>query len=289
MRVLLPFLLLVVAACSSEPTPSVTIYAPSDSAGSLRALLDYTDFAFEIVEGDSVTMTDAIIAKRDSPRADILVTSSVIDIVRAADQGALRPLAPSSVQAVPETLRDPDGAWAAISHTPLLIGAMPGAPIFEGESYADLGSPELAGALCLTTSSLPQNRVLLAMLIEDLGEKTAERAVRRWVRNLAVRPFKTEDELAAALLSGTCKLAILSIYADVEGLKLKPTNPTYRDIEGLGVARHAQHPEAANELVAWLLQALYVEQPLNWNGRNIGAAGWRDEDARRLAERAGYR
>jgi hypothetical protein len=61
------------------------------------------------------------------------------------------------------------------------------------------------------------------------------------------------------------------------------------DIDGIGVARHAPHAESAQELVNWLLDEKSLQEPATSNGKNIGLAGWRDEDVTLLAERAGYR
>jgi iron(III) transport system substrate-binding protein len=278
---------LLLAACSPEPPPTLVIYAPSDAEEDLRQRLSGGEFSVDIVGGDAAELTDSIIARQDSPRADVLVTGSVVDIWRAADLGALRPLPANVVERVHPQHRDPDGAWAALGHEAALIGMMPGAPDAEVSTYMDLGSEKLAGHLCLTSIDQPRNRVLISMLIEDLGPKPAERAVRLWMRNLAAPPFDDEAELAAALRSGTCHVAVISAKQAVEGLVHFAPKPVYSDIRGIGVTRHAEHPEEAARLVAWLLES--APGPGYSNGRHVGVAGWRDEEARLLAERVGYR
>lgn len=281
-------LALLLGACSQEPpAPTVVIYAPADAEKDLRQQLAGSGFATDIVTGDAATLTDSIIAGQDSPRADVLVTSSVIDIWRAADDGSLRPLS-TSARVLPE-LRDPEGTWVALGQEEMLIGVMPGAPDVGISSYADLGLPAASGHLCLTSIEVPRNRVLVGLLIEDLGLKPAERTVRLWVRNLAAPPFATEAELADALRDGTCRIAVISALPDVDGLVRSAPQPTYRDIRGIGVARHAEHPDEAMRLVEWLLAATPVPEVVNPSGLNVGIAGWRDDEARRLAERAGYR
>ena len=289
MKRLLALAVLVIAGCTSEPPPTVVVYAPTGVDEGLDPLLADVGFEVEWVTGDIATLTDSIIAKKDSPRADVLLTSSVIDIWRAGDQGALRPLDAVAAEHVPAELRDPDGTWAATSHQSQLIGFMPGAQDADVRTYADLASPGLAGKLCMTTSELPQNRVLVAMLIEELGLKPAERAVRLWARNLAEPPFATEEDLATALRAGTCGVAIISAVPEVEGLVRFAPDPTYRDIYGIGVTRHSEQPEEARKLVAWMLRSMPKEDPVNSSGRNVSIAGWRAEEARLLTERAGYR
>ena len=281
--------LLLFAACTSEPMPTVVVYLPAEFEESFRERIADGEFQVEVVAGDIAELTTAIIHKQDSPPADVLITSSVIHIWRAGDQGALRPLRAAALQSVPAELRDPDGTWAALGHQPLLIGMMPGAAAVEISSFADLGAAKFADQLCMTSSTLPSNQVLVAMLIEDLGAKSAERIVRAWVRNLASPPFGTEAELAEALSSGRCRLALISGSTDVDGLVRRAPPPTYFDIHGIGVARHSRQPDAAHELVERLLATAPRAEPVAPGGRNVGLAAWRVEEVRRLNERAGYR
>jgi ABC-type Fe3+ transport system substrate-binding protein len=84
--------------------------------------------------------------------------------------------------------------------------------------------------------------------------------------------------------------------------------PAYFDIEGIGIARHAGHPEAAQMLVDWMLSVeaqqkhtlgvqqysarsdqLHEETARRIGQKNVGLAGWHDNDAELLMERAGYR
>ncbi len=279
----------VLAACDQSPPPQVVVYVPTEFEERANSWLPESGLAVTVVAGDSSVITDKVISKQDSPRADVLITSGVFDIWRAADEGAMRPLEASVLVSVPVELRDPDDAWAAIGHQSSLIGFTPNAPNVDVTRYADLGLPEFKDQLCLTTSSLPANRALIGMLIEDLGLKPAERIVRSWSRNLAQAPFATESELVAALESGACSTAIISAFSEVESLTRIYPDPAYRDIQGIGVTRHAENPEAGARLVEWVLSEVPAVEPVNSNGKNIGIAGWRDAEARLLAERAGYR
>jgi iron(III) transport system substrate-binding protein len=127
------------------------------------------------------------------------------------------------------------------------------------------------------------------MLIEDLGVKPAERLVRSWVRNLAAAPFASEVGLRDALERGDCDFGIVSELPDGSSIATVVLVPTYLQIDGVGISRHAENADAAQQLVDWMLSDY---QPDELNGsvaHNAGVAGWRDEDARLLAERAGYR
>ena len=281
-------------ACDSGPIlEPVVVYASAEQeirlAAEFSQLTHETRVPVKVIVGDSNVLTDNVIDNRGTPAADVLLTSNVADIWRAADRGALRPLTGTAVVDVPPLIRDPDRLWAAIQIRYAIIGVSPDAGHTGLGSYADLAKSDIRGSLCLSSVVLPLNRSLVAMLVEDLGVKPAERIVRAWVRNLGAEPFATEGELLDALRSGTCAYAIFSSSIDSEGLSTIRPNPLYLDIDGIGVARHAHNPASAQALVDWLLRETRLRGPELSNGKNIGVAGWRDEDARLLAERSGYR
>jgi len=91
-----------------------------------------------------------------------------------------------------------------------------------------------------------------------------------------------------ARASGSCNYGILSRSPEIQIGEEAEDRQYYVDIDGVGVARHAQNPESAHVLVDWMLKEKAIKD-LAWsNGKNVGIAGWRDEEARLLAERAGY-
>lgn len=288
---------LLAVACDSgvnEPLPeAVVVYAGPEQEAWLAEL--FSEFTAEtripvtlkVADGDANTRS--VIENHGVPAADVLITSSVADIWRAADEGALRPLIASEFDAVPAALRDPDRTWAAIGVRYAVIAAGKDADAQQVDDYSDLATSKLRGKVCLSSSTLAHNRALIAMLIEDVGIKPAERMVRAWVRNLAASPFVTEQKLVDALRSGTCQYGIVSSSVGVEGLATIVPNPLYLDIDGIGVARHAGQAELAQALVQWMLAANPLPEPESSNGRNAGLAGWHDEDVRLLADRAGYR
>lgn len=281
-------------ACNGEPHAApVLVYAPVAAEAKLMEwLLEFTDETGIPVTaefGESSSNTDKVIRNEISPPADILLTSNVADIWRAADEGALRPIRSAAMETVPPVLKDPDGLWAALGVRYAQIGASSHTSDSHPDNYGDLAKSDYRGKLCLSSSGLPVNRSLVAMLIEDLGVKPAERLVRAWVRNLAVPPFATEAELVAALQSGNCHYGIFSSSLKASGIRLIGPDPVYIDIDGIGVTRHARSPDLAHSLLNWMLEKKSLPEPVSSNGKNIGLAGWWDEDVTQLVERAAYR
>lgn len=298
MRALAALLSVVLlAACGDKPPPGhVVVYAHEGTHAQRieEMLAEFTAETGVLVTlrlGDSAELTDTIIAKQDAPRADVLITTGAADIWRAADTGALRPLAEATLQHVPEPLRDPDGYWIAATAVSPSIVVADGASTFVLDDLGDLGEMEFKGRLCLSSSSLPGNRALIAALIETSDNRAAERLIRRWVRNLARPPFDSEARLVEAVRAGACELAILTGNAPVDPVSRfwPDTGPRPLFIDGMGVARHATNADAGQHLVAWIAgkQGARVHKDIEYI--HAGVVGWRDEEARLLAERAGYR
>jgi iron(III) transport system substrate-binding protein len=290
----LPVLLLAACDGPRQPEgPAVVVYASEDDPAGLQQLLsDFTDdtgIPVSLEWGDSSENTDRLIEKSGRP-ADVLITDNAVDIWRAAEEGALRPITSGALTAVDPHLRDPDKYWAALQRRFIVIAVSPAATFQSSGGYDDLGAESYNGQLCLSSVENSVNRALIAMLIEDLGLKPAERLVRAWMMNLQVPPFATEQQLLAALESGDCEYGVVSDYL-VPGETMQKIGPVplYADISAVGVGRHAGQPERAQQLVDWIRREHPPEGLAEWNGRNIGLVGARDEDVRKLAERVGYR
>lgn len=317
MRILLlaSTLLLSLVACDSSPGPEpkrydpVVVYASYDDEQHLPALFagftEASGIPVTVRHGDATTLSDDVIANRGSPPADVLLTTNVADVWRASDEAALRPIAAENFSNVHAILRDPDQLWVAMGFRVAVIMHGPD-NVSDPETYADLAAPPYRGQLCLSSSSLPVNRSLIAMLIAEFGTRPAERIVRGWMRNLALPPFSSEAALLEAIDAGTCGYGIVSSH--IATARHIVPRPAYVNIEGLGIARHARSPESAQKLVDWMLSTdaqsthargvngypvhvplLQPEVAKKVSAKNVGLAGWHENDAELLSERAGYR
>lgn len=289
-------------APASPPSPSiagdVVIFVAEDTSGDFdeRAgrFTDETGVRVSVRRKPAVEVVSDVIDDRGRPPADVVITPDVAGAWRAADAGALLPLAADTVAAVPSHLRDPDNYWAAVE---VRLGAV----IYDPEridaagleGYEALGGARFGDKLCLPSSRNATNRALIAMLIDKLDTRPAEVVVRGWVANLALAPLDSADDVIDAIRTGRCAAGIVAIAPDAaapEDLALHVPDPAYGNVQAIGVARHAQNPEAARQFVGWYLDGIYttLDAP-ELAGRNVGVAGRLDEEARLLAERAGYR
>jgi iron(III) transport system substrate-binding protein len=254
------------SAPAARPEPVVVYasfgdedYLPSLFAGFTRE----TGIPVTVRHRPEHQIVGEVIANRGSPPADLLLTQTVHGIWRAADEGALRPLQSQAISGiVPGHLRGPDGDWTAIGFSSIDVVCSAAKPedCDAVEGYEDLGKPEIQGRLCLSASTLPVNRTLVAGLIADNGVRPAELIVRGWIANLALPPFDSEAALLQAVEAGTCDLAIASGFAF--HAFARPTvaatwpQPGYFDVFAVGINRHARSPDAARSLAEWLVAPL---------------------------------
>ena len=309
-----------------RPDPVVVYAALEDDAYLQDLFATYTEESGVLVivrRGAPADIVDDLIDNKISPPADVLITRSVTDVWRAAEEGALRPLYSDAVkEQLPEWSRDPDDLWFGTSYTiAVIVHSMADSELAGLPDFGALAQPRFEGELCLSSSGNPVNRAVIAMMIETMGERPAELAVRGWIRNLALPVFDTEARLIAAVAAGTCRLGIVSSTALAVAMVGEPQPDvraftpatTYADIDGIGVARHARNPEGAAALLEWMLapgaqtalasgtstfpanpsaklpEELAAVGSADVSDRNVGLVAWHADAARLLAERARYR
>ena len=292
MKYVTSLIALLLVGCSGEQpeTPPIVVFLATEDVRIVQMLSEFnaeTGISLELRRGSAAELADALINKVGEP-ADLFIADSVADHWRAADSGALRPIASAALARHHASLRDPDGFWFALEIRPHAIVHL-GATEPSRASYEDLGSPEFSGRVCLSSSALASNRALLANLVETMGVLETERLVRRWVRNLAQAPYPSSDELRDAIQAGRCEFGIAGNPHTVFGNWNVTPAPHSYEVTAVGVGRHARQPDAAQVLADWLLVNKSVRVPSFADLPQAGVAGWRDEEVRLLAERAGYR
>ena len=273
MKFRFPFLLVLscLASCESKEAPirheSIVVYASYSDESYLPELFaeftDETGIPVTVTYDGSDVLTRNLIFNIGSPPADVFLSRSVADLWRAADEGALRPIAAANLEQVPEALRDLDGLWTAVNYQQSVIAYRGDLDEPLPRGLVDLGDEKYRGRLCVSSAALPANRLIVS----------------GWT--------------AGTFLQSQADLAIRAIHPQ----------PAYTQIEGIGVARHSRYPDSAQQLVNWMLSKTVNQQ----HARNVNAipaigtplapevgqapavAGWNNEEARSLAERAGYR
>ena len=171
--VLSSLFLLVMLGCEPDPPlPAIVVYAPGGEGSELEQTLEEFSSATNVpvvpVWGDSTTQTDQLISNANDI-TDILITDNVADLLRATEEGVLRPISAAAFVDADPLLKDADRFWVAIDVRFHAIARTKRADVPFVESYDGLASPDLQGRLCLSSSKLHVNRSLMAMLSMSAG------------------------------------------------------------------------------------------------------------------------
>jgi iron(III) transport system substrate-binding protein len=226
---------------------------------------------------------------------------------------------------IPAHLRDPENQWFGIAvRANVLVFNSTIATAAEFVGYESLADPAWLGQVCMSSSALPDNHVLIALLIDRHQNRQAELIVRQLMLNLALPVFRDPQAMFAAIESGRCTVGIASLGAAVQRVAVEPGSQlgiatpslanggTQVDIVGAGVTRHAGNAAAAARLIRWLAghkeqkaiaelllalpavpaveapQRLRAWQDLQHSETNVAQLGLLYQEAIDLAERAGY-
>lgn len=311
-------LALALHACSEERSPAnaqtepVVVFASHADRDYWPMLFDrYTKETGVIVivrQGDPAALVRDVIRNEVIPPADLLITPTVRGVFQAAEKGTLRPIDSDFVASrVASALRDPDGLWTALSYRFPAIAYDPALiALADVSDPVALADPRYRGQLCLSTSAGTAMRSIIAGLIDEHGIRDTELTVRGWMANLRGEVSDSESQLWTELYQEGCRVSLLSSRgahslsnASDSRMEVSDLAPRFVDIEGMGIARHAHNPEGALNLIEWLLgdeiqqfhtQGIAYPAIKPYAGtRNVSILAWRDDDAVRLAERAGYR
>ena len=332
-------MLLLLSGCGREPGPAAPAPRPAASSAPIGPVVVYDGREGTVMRSlldvyQMQTRTIVELATANDPdsqaRADLVILGSLAELQAAAEADAFRPVYDDTVAArIPDPLRDAESRWTTLSVRPRPVFYDPGqvsaAEAATVTDYSDLGTDTWRSRLCLSSSKVPGNRVLVASLIDRFGVRDAEIRVRNWVANLATLPYETDAQLIAAVADGACAIGIadggdLQRFAaahqgqQLQTIEFAAPGSMVIDISGAGVARHAKHPDGAVRLLKWLTESSFNsmfaaqthEYPANSDaapdgmrpGAEIGdriaalaplsELGFRLEDAALLVERAHY-
>lgn len=206
-------------------------------------------------------------AEGENTPADVLITVDAGNLWLAKRSGVLQPLTSDVVlQKIPAHLRDADNHWFGVSlRARTVMRHVERVRADEIARYEDLADPKWKGRLCLRTSKNVYNQSLVATMIADLGEAKTEAIVKGWVANLATLPFPNDTAVLEAIAQGVCDVGITNTYylgrlvAKDPQFPVVPVWPNQQDrgvhvnVSGVGVTKHAKHPELAKRFIEWLV------------------------------------
>ncbi|MGY2955490.1 iron(III) transport system substrate-binding protein [Pseudomonas sp. TE6349] len=258
--------------------------------------------------------------------ADLLLTVDAGNLWQAEQMGILQPIRSDIIERnIPPQYRASSHDWTGLSlRARTIIYSTERVKPSELSTYEALADKQWEGRLCLRTAKKVYNQSLTAILIESHGEAKAEQIVKGWVNNLSTDVFSDDNAVIQAVEAGQCDVGVVNTYYYGRLHKQNPNLPVkifwpnqqdrgvHVNLSGIGLTKHAPHPEAATKLVEWMTgeqaQKLFAdlnqEFPANpqvkpsdevaaWGDFKadsiaVEVAGKRQAQAIRLMDRAGW-
>ncbi|MFK3718137.1 extracellular solute-binding protein [Pseudomonas fulva] len=258
--------------------------------------------------------------------ADLLLTVDAGNLWQAEQMGILQPIRSDIIERnIPPQYRASSHDWTGLSlRARTIIYSTERVKPAELSTYEALADKQWEGRLCLRTAKKVYNQSLTATLIESHGEAKAEQIVKGWVNNLSTDVFSDDNAVIQAVEAGQCDVGVVNTYYYGRLHKQNPNLPVkifwpnqqdrgvHVNLSGIGLTKHAPHPEAATKLVEWMTgeqaQKLFAdlnqEFPANpqvkpsdevaaWGDFKadsiaVEVAGKRQAEAIRLMDRAGW-
>ncbi|AVF57431.1 UNVERIFIED_ORG: iron(III) transport system substrate-binding protein [Pseudomonas parafulva] len=258
--------------------------------------------------------------------ADLLLTVDAGNLWQAEQMGILQPIRSDIIERnIPPQYRASSHDWTGLSlRARTIIYSTERVKPSELSTYEALADKQWEGRLCLRTAKKVYNQSLTATLIESHGEAKAEQIVKGWVNNLSTDVFSDDNAVIQAVEAGQCDVGVVNTYYYGRLHKQNPNLPVkifwpnqqdrgvHVNLSGIGLTKHAPHPEAATKLVEWMTgeqaQKLFAdlnqEFPANpqvkpsdevaaWGDFKadsiaVEVAGKRQAQAIRLMDRAGW-
>ncbi|MSO66170.1 MAG: Fe(3+) ABC transporter substrate-binding protein, partial [Alphaproteobacteria bacterium] len=205
--------------------------------------------------------------------ADLFITADVAQLTRARAAGLLAPVKSGALeQAIPSSLRDPDGHWFALTkRARVIVYARDRVDPASIESYEDLAHRRWQGKILIRSSTHEYNQSLTASMIGVHGVEKSEEWARALVANLARPPRGGDRDQIKGVAEGVGDLAVVNTYylghlmtsrdpedraiAAKVGVIFPNQNGwgTHVNISGAGVARHAPHWQEAIRFLEFLV------------------------------------
>jgi iron(III) transport system substrate-binding protein len=152
--------------------------------------------------------------EKEKTPADLIVTTDVGNLWRAAEAGLLQPLASDTIKKnVPANLRDSGDLWTGLAMRVRLIA-------FNKEkikpeqvaSLEDLSKPELKGKILVRSSNHVYNQSLAATVLAASGREALLAWTKGITQNLARKPQGGDTDQIKAIAAGEGDVALVNSY-----------------------------------------------------------------------------
>jgi iron(III) transport system substrate-binding protein len=270
--------LALLAGAGAQAAERVNVYSARHDAliePLLERFTETTGIETGLVTGNADAMIKRLQVEGKASPADVLITVDAARLHRAKADGLFQSVSSTTLrEAVPSHLRDPDDQWFGLSMRARVIAYHPERVEPSALStYEALADERWHDRLCVRSSDNVYNQSLLASIIAAHDTDYAREWAAAVVDNMARAPQGGDTEQLRALAAGICDVAIVNTYyyarmasadddpqarAVADEIELMFPNQSGRgahvNVTGGGVLEHANHPKAAQRLLAFMVQ-----------------------------------
>jgi iron(III) transport system substrate-binding protein len=272
-------LVAVVLATSGSSEDELVVYSARSHYGEEQPFKDFAEQEgsnLTLFGGSASELYERIRSEGENTRADVLITVDAANLWRAKEAGLLEPIESATLERnVPETARDPDGAWYAFAvRARTIMRSTQRVPDDAVTTYEGLGDPRWKGTLCLRSGTSEYNVSFVADRMAKDGREATERMLRSWMAN-DPEVLGSDVDVLDAIAEGRCDVGLTNSYYLGRELAEDPDFPvapvwadqdgrgTHVNLSGLGLVVGADHREGAIELIEYLTdparQELFAE------------------------------
>src|SRR5215204_2842578 len=256
----------VIVATSGSSSDELVIYSARSHYGEEEPFERFakdTGTNLRLRGADASELYERLKTEGDDTPADVLITVDAANLWRAKEAGLLKPV--QIGDAAPD-VSDPDGTWYGLTlRARTIMRSTERVKGGEVSTYEGLGDPRWKGRLCLRSGTSEYNVSFVADRLAKDGRPATERMLRRWMAN-DPDILGSDTDVLDAIADGDCDVALANSYYLGRELEEDPDFPvtpewadqhgrgTHVNLSGLGVVRGTDQPEAARELIDFLLE-----------------------------------
>jgi len=243
----------------------------------IKPLLDkfqyQTGIKVNLVTAKSDALIKRIESEGKSSPADIFITVDAGRLDRAKKLDLLQSIDDLPItKEISRSYIDKDNKWIALSkRIRTIIFSKENIKTNDIKNFEDLAKNEWKQRICVRSSNNIYNQSLVASLIANLGEKNAEKIIKRVVENFARKPSGNDRAQIKAVAKNKCDIAIVNHYyylimltskdvteieaANKVGLMFlnQEGRGAHVNVSGIGITKYSKNLENARKLITFLL------------------------------------
>ncbi len=262
----------ILAAPRAQAEGSVNVYSfrePELIKPLIEAFTERTGIKVNIIFAKDGLIERMQAEGANSP-ADVLLTNELGLLIHAKASGVTAPVTAGDViAAVPETLRDPEGHWFALTRRARVLYVSRDRVPENDISYEELAESKWKGRICMRSGQHTYSIALLSSMIAHHGAEKAEAWLKGLKANLARKPAGGDREAVRDVYAGLCDIAIGNTYymaamaknpeqkAWADAVRIVFPNAkdrgTHVNVSGMALAKHAPNRANADALMSFLV------------------------------------